>query len=42
MVNSALFSSNSDEWATPADFFEALNNEFKFNLDVRRVHFRRN
>ena len=34
MVNSALFSSNSDEWATPAEFFEALNNEFRFNLDV--------
>lgn len=29
----ALFTSNSDEWATPFDFFEKLNQEFKFTLD---------
>jgi site-specific DNA-methyltransferase (adenine-specific) len=34
MVNSALFSSNSDEWATPDFLFEDLNKEFSFNLDV--------
>ena len=34
MVNSALFSSKSDNWATPADFFAVLNAEFHFDLDV--------
>ena len=34
MVNSALFSSNSDEWATPQEIFDELNSEFNFNLDV--------
>lgn len=34
MVNSALFSSKSDDWATPADFFAVLNAEFNFDLDV--------
>ena len=34
MVNSALFSSKSDDWATPADFFAVLNAEFRFDLDV--------
>ena len=28
-----LFSQNSDEWATPADIFEALDAEFHFTLD---------
>jgi len=28
-----MFSSNTDQWATPKDFFEALNKEFNFNLD---------
>jgi len=32
-VNAGLFSSNTDEWATPADFFEALDREFHFDLD---------
>lgn len=27
------FSSASDEWATPQDFFDALHKEFRFNLD---------
>ena len=27
------FMSNSNEWATPQEFFERLNNEFNFNLD---------
>ena len=33
MVNKALFSSNSDNWSTPQDIYEALDNEFNFNLD---------
>lgn len=33
MVNKALFSSKSDEWSTPQDIYEALDNEFNFNLD---------
>lgn len=32
-MNNALFSSNSDEWATPQDVFQELNNEFHFTLD---------
>lgn len=28
-----LFSSNSNEWATPKSFFDELNKEFDFNLD---------
>jgi site-specific DNA-methyltransferase (adenine-specific) len=34
MVSKVLFSSNSDEWSTPLDVFNKLNNEFDFNLDV--------
>lgn len=33
-VNKVLFSSNSDEWATPPEIFEQLDAEFHFNLDV--------
>lgn len=33
MINSGLFSSNSNEWATPKNFFEELNKEFNFTLD---------
>ncbi len=29
----ALFSSNTDEWATPQDFFDKLDAEFHFTLD---------
>lgn len=32
-MNAALFSSATEEWATPADFFEALDTEFHFTLD---------
>lgn len=28
-----MFSSNSNEWATPQEFFDKLNNEFHFTLD---------
>lgn len=33
MINKALFSSNTNEWATPQEFFNALDAEFHFNLD---------
>ena len=32
-MNKALFSSNSNEWATPQKFFDELNAEFGFTLD---------
>lgn len=32
-MNSVLFSSASDIWATPQDLFDELNKEFGFNLD---------
>ncbi len=28
------FSSKTNEWATPQDFFDKINEEFKFTLDV--------
>ena len=33
-LNQGLFTSNTDEWATPQDFFDALDKEFHFSLDV--------
>ncbi len=33
MNTELMFSSKSDEWATPNDFFEELNKEFDFDLD---------
>ena len=33
-LNSAMFSSSSDEWETPQDFFDKLNRMFQFTLDV--------
>lgn len=32
-LNKALFSSEKEDWATPQDFFDSLNEEFHFNLD---------
>lgn len=34
----ALFSSKSDEWATPAELFDELNREFEFDLDPCATH----
>jgi len=34
MINKALFSSNSNEWETPQDLFDELNEEFNFTIDV--------
>lgn len=33
MINAALFSSSTDEWATPQDFFDEIDEEFHFTLD---------
>lgn len=33
MINEAMFTSNSAEWATPQAFFDELNKEFNFTLD---------
>lgn len=33
MINKGMFSSNSDDWATPQNIFDKLNEEFKFTLD---------
>ncbi len=33
-INKGLFTSNTDLWATPQDFFDKLNTEFSFTLDV--------
>ena len=33
MINKALYSSKSDEWATPPETFDELNAEFGFTLD---------
>lgn len=32
-LNKALFSSAKEDWATPQDFFDRLNEEFHFDLD---------
>lgn len=33
MISKSLFSSKTDMWSTPQDFFNKLNIEFRFNLD---------
>ena len=33
MNTEVMFSSKTDKWATPQDFFEKLNDEFHFTLD---------
>jgi len=34
MNTDLMFSSRSDEWETPLDFFKTLDQEFNFSLDV--------
>lgn len=34
MNTDVMFSSKSDEWATPQTFFDEVNEEFNFDLDV--------
>lgn len=33
MINNSLFTSKSNEWETPKEFFDQLNQEFNFTLD---------
>ena len=33
-ISETLYSSRSDLWATPQDFFDRLNDEFHFDLDA--------
>lgn len=33
MNTTVMFSSKTDDWATPQDFFDDLNREFEFTLD---------
>ena len=33
-MDKVMFSSNSDEWATPDAVFETLDREFNFTLDA--------
>ena len=33
MINEAMFTSKTNEWATPQSFFDELNKEFNFTLD---------
>lgn len=39
MNKEVLFSSNSDEWATPQWLFDMLNAEFHFTLDPSATEF---
>ena len=34
MKTDVMFSSKTDEWATPQEFFDALDSEFHFTLDA--------
>ena len=34
MMTPGMYSSKTDEWATPQDLFDELDREFKFNVDV--------
>ena len=38
VVAQALFSSNTDDWSTPVDFYEELTKEFNFNYDPCPLH----
>ena len=38
MNTKLMFSSETDLWATPQEFFAKLNDEFKFTLDPRSTH----
>lgn len=33
MNTELMFSSKTDQWSTPQDFFDSLNREFSFTLD---------
>ncbi|AJE12597.1 DNA N-6-adenine-methyltransferase [Clostridium botulinum] len=38
MNTAVMFSSETDLWATPQDFFDKLNKEFNFDLDPCATH----
>ena len=38
MKNEIMFSSKTDLWSTPNDFFDKLNDEFHFTLDPCSTH----
>jgi len=38
MVDKVMFSSNSTEWETPQEFYDALDKLYKFNLDPCATH----
>ena len=37
-INEGMFTSNTDLWETPQDFFDKMNEEFHFELDVCASH----
>lgn len=34
MMTKGMYTSNSEEWGTPQEFFNRLNKEFNFTLDI--------
>ena len=34
MITKGMYTSNSEEWGTPQGFFNKLNKEFNFTLDI--------
>ena len=38
MIDKVLFSKNSDEWETPQNLYDRLNNEFQFDYDICASH----
>ena len=38
MVDAVLYSSRSNEWETPQDLFDRLNEEFHFTVDAASTH----
>lgn len=37
-MNQSLLTSKSNEWETPQDLFDKLNQQYHFNLDVASTH----
>ena len=38
MMNKGMFTGSSDEWETPQEFFDAVNEIYGFDLDVCATH----
>ena len=34
MMTKGMYTSNSEEWGTPQEFFDRLNKEFNFTFDI--------